>query len=248
MIERLRCLNQRQNESEKEARVNYRETMAELKALGTAQNRKIYARHGVHGKMFGVSYANQGKLKKRIKVDQGLAERLWASGNHDARVLAAMVADPGTVRSSTLDRWSRDLEGYPLTDAFSGLVARSPFALAKMKKWTKSGREFLGQTGWSVLTGIAMKDEELEDAFFEPYLARIEARIQRAENRTRHSMNNALIAIGMRNPRLEKKALAVARRIGKVVVDHGQTSCKTPDAADYIRRVKLRKKQASKRA
>lgn len=227
--------------------MNYRQTMAELKSLGTAQNRKVYERHGVAGKMFGVSYANQGRLKKRIKVDQGLAEKLWASGNHDARVLAAMIADPDAVRSSTLDEWSRDLDSYPLTDAFAGLVARSPFAHAKMRKWTRSSKEFLGQAGWNVLTGIAMKDEELPDSFFEPYLSVVEQRIHRAPSRARYSMNNALIAMGMRNPKLEKRALAVAREIGKVEVDHGQTSCKTPDAADYIRRVKSRKKQRARR-
>jgi hypothetical protein len=132
---------------DKEERVKYRETMRELKAMGTEQNRKVYARHGVHGKMFGVSYANLGKLRKRIKVDQELAEQLWASGNHDARVLAAMIADPGLVRSSTLDKWARDLDSYQLTDAFGGLVGRTAFARTKMRKWTKSNSEYLGRKG-----------------------------------------------------------------------------------------------------
>ena len=47
-------------------------------------------------------------------------------------------------------------------------------------------------------------------------------------------MNSALIGIGMRSDSLERKAIAVARRIGTVVVDHGLTGCKTPDAASYI--------------
>ena len=59
-------------------------------------------------------------------------------------------------------------------------------------------------------------------------------------------MNGALISIGMRNPGLEKKAVAAARRIGKVEVDHGETSCKTPDAVAYIRKGVERKKKAAK--
>jgi hypothetical protein len=47
-------------------------------------------------------------------------------------------------------------------------------------------------------------------------------------------MNMALIAIGVRSAGLRKLALAAAKRIGKVEVDHGDTSCKTPDAAAYI--------------
>jgi hypothetical protein len=59
-------------------------------------------------------------------------------------------------------------------------------------------------------------------------------------------MNGALISIGVRNPALEKKALAVAKKIGQVQVDHGQTSCQTPDAAEYIARTKER--QQSRKA
>ena len=77
--------------------MNVKQALAKLKALGTAQNRKVYARHGVTREAFGVSYANLGKLVREIKVDHELALGLWKSGNHDARVLATMVADPEEV-------------------------------------------------------------------------------------------------------------------------------------------------------
>jgi hypothetical protein len=57
-------------------------------------------------------------------------------------------------------------------------------------------------------------------------------------------MNGALIAIGGRNSRLEEKPLAVATVVGKVVVDHRNTNCKTPDAATCIK--KLRSRQMAK--
>ena len=39
-----------------------------------------------------------------------------------------------------------------------------------------------------------------------------------------------------KKPALKKEAIAAAGRIGKVEVDHGKTSCKTPDAAAYIKK------------
>ncbi len=222
--------------------MSYRQVMDELKAAGTAQNRKIYARHGVEGEMFGVSYANLGKMAKRLKTDQPLAERLWASGNHDARLLAAMIADPDAIRSSTLDAWARDLGNYPLTDAFAGLVAKTPFAESKLRRWTRARNEFVGQAGWTLVAILAMKADGLDDSYFERLLPEIEKKIGGAENRTRYAMNNALMAIGIRSSRLEKKAIAAARRIGPVEVDHGETSCKTPDAEPYILRARARKK------
>ena len=64
---------------------------------------------------------------------------------------------------------------------------------------------------------------------FAPLLDEIEAGIGAAPNRTRHAMNQALISIGCR-PGWMQKAIAGARRIGKVEVDYGQTSCKVNDA------------------
>ena len=70
--------------------------------------------------------------------------------------------------------------------------------------------------------------------YYVEHLKRIEAGIHSSPNWVRYAMNNALINIGVRNKTLQKRAVAAANRIGKVDVDHGATSCKTPDAASYI--------------
>lgn len=75
-----------------------------------------------------------------------------------------------------------------------------------------------------------------------PYLETIERDIHQRANRVREAMNSALIAIGMRSPALEEQALAIAAAIGKVHVDHGDTGCKTPDAAAYIHKARARQK------
>lgn len=227
--------------------MNKTDVMKTLEKMGTAQNRKVYARHGVTGKMFGVSYANQGKLTKMIKTDHDLAMSLWASGNHDARILATMIADPTKAESRLLDSWAKDLDNYVITDAFINYVGKAPLAMKKMEKWTKSKDEWTGQAGYGLLATLAMRDEELNDDYFAEYLEMIEAKIDTSKNRIRHAMNNALIAIGMRNKKLEKRAIAAAKRIGKVEVEHGETGCKTPDAIPYIKRAAARKTRTKRR-
>ncbi|MGA9770942.1 MAG: DNA alkylation repair protein [Blastocatellia bacterium] len=221
------------------------ETLAELKSLGSEQTRKTYKRHGVKGDMFGVSYASLGKLTKKIKVDHKLAEQLWATGNHDARVLATMIADPKQINDKLLEAWVKDLNAYVLTDALARLVSATPLARKKMEKWTKSGQEWISATGWQLLSFIAINDNELADDYFDDYLSLIESKIHTGKNRVRYAMNGALIAVGIRSPGLEKKALAVAKKIGVVTVDHGETGCKTPDAAEYIQKVKQKRRAAS---
>ena len=217
--------------------MNLREVCRELRRLGTDQNRKVYGRHGVREPMYGVSFADLRALKKKIETDQPLADKLWASGNHDSRVLATMIADPTEIRAIELEGWLRDLDNYVIADAFSGLVWRTPFARSKAEKWLKSRKEFIGQVGYNLLAYLAMNDEDLPNSYFEDHLKRIQADIHGSANRIRHAMNQALIAVGVRNGGLRRRAVAAARKIGKVEVDHGDTSCKTPDAVAYIKKV-----------
>jgi hypothetical protein len=100
-----------------------------------------------------------------------------------------------------------------------------------------------------LIGGLALGNNELPDEFFDPYLKLIESAIHKQKNRVRYEMNGALITIGLRNERMEKKAMEVARKIGKVIVDHGNTDCKTPDAVEYIARTKAyRNKKKAKAA
>ena len=216
--------------------------LTRLESLGTEQNRKIYRRHGVGENQFGVSYANLGKLKKAIKVDHELALALWASGNHDARVLATMIADAKRADPELLDVWARDLDCYPLADALSDLAARSPYAHEVAEAWMQSDEEWVGYTGWTTLARLAGRPSDLSDEDFERKVDAIERDIHGRKNYARHAMNSALIAIGIRDERLEQSALAAAARIGRVEVDHGETSCTTPDAAAYIRKTTERRR------
>jgi hypothetical protein len=64
---------------------------------------------------------------------------------------------------------------------------------------------------------------------------RIERTIHAAPNDGREAMSKAVVCIGCRSAGLRKSALATVARIGKVEVDHGDTACRTPDAAQRIR-------------
>ena len=114
-----------------------------------------------------------------------------------------------------------------------------------MSVWVKSSNEWIACVGWALLSRLAATDAALSNAFLADQLRTIETKLPRAKNRVRHSMNGALIAIGVRNGTLRKLALAAAKRIGRVEVDHGQTSCKTPDAASYITKTVAHRAQQS---
>ena len=210
------------------------ELMRELESLGTEQYRKTYRRHGVTGEQFGVSFAHLRRLAKRIGTDQELALELWRSGNHDARVLATLIADPRRTARHTLESWVAEMSNYVESDLLASFVGRTPHALDAIATWTASGEDLVSATGWSTLGQLALGEEEVHDDLFLAYLTAIEIELGSSPNRTRHAMNGALIAIGCRNERLRAAARPVAERIGRVEVDHGQTDCRTPEAVPYI--------------
>jgi 3-methyladenine DNA glycosylase AlkD len=220
-----------------------KEAMAALAAAGDEKTRKTYARHGVTRTMYGVSYAALEKLRKAIKVDHELAMQLWNTGNHDARVLATMVADPGQISAATLAPWMDELDHSLLMCAVSKLAGKSASALECFETWSESNNDRISASGWAVLAELSADDPDLPDSFFEKQLKTIERNIHKAGNETKYMMNGALIAIGIRNAKLEKLALKAAERIGEVEVDHGDTACKTPDATAYIKKAVARKKK-----
>jgi 3-methyladenine DNA glycosylase AlkD len=219
------------------------EVLDELQALGSEQTRATMRRHGVPEPLYGVTFGDLAGLRKRIKTNQALAQELWATGVHEARLLATMVADPRLIDQALLDQWSADLRGHVLADAFAGLVGYSPAARDCMERWIDVDDEWIGRVGWHLLSRLALNNSDLPPAYFEPYLLRIQQIIHSQKNRIKEAMNNALIAIGTRGSELESQALRVASAIGKVEVDHGQTHCKTPDARAYILKVRTRKEQ-----
>ena len=217
------------------------EVLQQLEALGTEQNRKTYKRHGARPPCFGVSFANLENLRKKIKRDHALATELWATGNFDACNLATMIADPQSMSSRELDEWAKGITSMGLGEMFARhILSKSKFARPKLEKWTASSNELLGESAFTTLACYAMENQDEPDSYFERWIEHIENGIHKAKNYVRHAMNGALIAIGMRNPRLQKIAIAAAGRIGKVEVDHGDTACQTPDAATYIKKAAAR--------
>lgn len=224
-----------------------KQTMAALKKMGTAQNRKVYARHGAGENMFGVSFANLNALRKQIGIDHTLAEQLWQTGNVDAMSLATMIADPDAFTASSADAWLRQVDYALLGSLLAGVIARSSLAPRKISKWTRSRQESTRQAGYDLLCGTLKESPDtLDDPTCGGYLQTIEEQIHASPNLARHAMNAAVIAIGVYKPALREAAIATAGRIGKVEVDHGTTGCKTPDAIASMNKAAVR--QTSKSA
>lgn len=212
------------------------ETMQALKAAATEQTRKTYLRHGYPEDTYGVKFGDLKKIARKLDGDHALAQKLWKTGNGDACTLATMIADAEEATPEELDAWVAEVKFSLIAQMLARYAAETDYAQDKADEWCASSDEFVGETGYHLLGKLALENEDLPDEYFEDHLRTIEKTIHKVKNYTRYAMNNAVIAIGVRNPKLTKLALAAAQRIGKVHVDHGNTACTTPDAAAYIQK------------
>jgi 3-methyladenine DNA glycosylase AlkD len=189
--------------------------LAELRALGSEENRAGMARFGINiDKAFGVSMAAQRPLERKYRRNHALAAELWASGFHEARILAATIEDPKLVSPKQMDAWAADINSWDICDQASMRVfARTPYVAAKVAKWAKDKREFVRRAAFATIAGYTVAAKKAPDAEFTPFLALIEEYATDERNYVRKAVSWALRQIGKRSPSLHRPALALAEKL-----------------------------------
>jgi 3-methyladenine DNA glycosylase AlkD len=195
--------------------VDAKTVLAELKALGSEEGRAGMARFGINvEKAFGVSMAASRPLARQYRRQHELAAGLWASGIHEARILAALIDDPKLVTPKQMDSWAADFNSWDLCDqACMKLFARTPHVGDKVAKWAKDEREFVRRAAFATIAGYAVHAEKAADEEFLPFLAVIEKHATDSRNFVRKAVNWALRQIGKRSPGLHGPALTLAQKL-----------------------------------
>lgn len=217
--------------------MNCADVMAELQAKGSESVKTLWKKHGAREPFFGVKIGDLKPLAKKLKGQQALALELYATGNGDAQYLAGMVADGRQMTPKQLQSWA-DKAGWRMISntIVPWVTSEHPNGLALALKWIDSPKEPVALAGWHTLGAIATTtaDEALPTGELGALLDRIARELPAARNWVRHAMNSYVIATGTYVAPLADKAIATARRIGKVEVDVGDTACVIPEAEAYI--------------
>jgi 3-methyladenine DNA glycosylase AlkD len=226
------------------------EVLDELRSMGNESTKKVLMKHGAKEPFFGVKVEDLKKIVKRVKKDHPLALELYDSGVSDAMYLAGLIADDEKMTKKDLNRWVKAAYWYMLSEyTVPWVAAGGPHGWDIAIEWIDSKQENTAAAGWTTLGCIvALKENDALDLpKLKALLARVEKTIQDQPNRVRYAMNGFVISLGGYVKPLSEAAIAAAKRIGKVPVDMGDTSCKIPDAAEYIEKMKSRGSLEKKR-
>jgi 3-methyladenine DNA glycosylase AlkD len=197
--------------------MTYEEILCEMKRHANPVNVAGMARFGINPKgTLGLSMPFLRKLAKRIGMDHALAQRLWRSGIHEARILAALVDDPVQVTPAQMERWIKDFDSWDVCDQVCGnLFDRTRYARRKAAAWAKKNPEYERRAGFALMAALAWHDKEARDEVFLGYLPVIERYAFDDRNFVRKAVNWALRNIGKRSRALNKAAIGCARRIAR---------------------------------
>ncbi|WP_088809484.1 MULTISPECIES: DNA alkylation repair protein [Listeria] len=220
--------------------MNLESVMNELAALGSEQTKKTLLRHDVNEPLFGVKIGDMKKqLVKKVKA-ANLAHALFETGNYDAQYLAGLTCDPKQLTKEDLLHWAEIANSKSIREAIvASLAAETPYATALANYWLHEAPKELESTGWSCYANYLSiaKDEEINKTEVLHLLEKVEKTIHDARNNVKYTMNNFVICTGTYYPPLLSQAESVAKNIGTVYVDMGNTACKVPVASTYIQKV-----------
>lgn len=104
-----------------------------LKKLNALPNPKAVegmTRFGINPEnTYGISIPNLRKMAKEIGKHHSIAQQLWDSGIHEARILASMIDDLNQVTENQMDAWIKDFDSWDVCDqCCMNLFSKTPIA------------------------------------------------------------------------------------------------------------------------
>lgn len=202
----------------KSATARVREVIRELESIADPSAVEGMARYGISSEnTLGIKIPVLRKTAKELGRDHGLAEALWDSGIHEARILASMVDNPHQVTREQMDRWAADFDSWDVCDQVCmNLFDKTPFAYDKCREWSTREEEFVKRAGFALVACLAWHDKEAPDEKFVELLPIIKREATDERNFVKKAINWALRHIGKRNPALNAAAIETAREISGI--------------------------------
>ncbi|MET0764320.1 MAG: DNA alkylation repair protein [Blastococcus sp.] len=191
------------------------DVLGRLRGLADPSRLPGMARYGIgNGSALGVTVAELRALAKELGRSHDLAAGLWASGIHEARILASMVEEPRRVSGRQLDDWATRFASWDLCDQVcQNLVRHTPFAWTKALEWSGRPEPFVKRAGFAVMAGLAVADKTSGDDRFEPLLRAVAERADDEHAVVRKGASWALRQIGKRSSGLHARAVETAQEL-----------------------------------
>ncbi|XKH54752.1 DNA alkylation repair protein [Citricoccus nitrophenolicus] len=196
----------------------------------------------------GVNLTKLRAVAKAVKTapasKQQLARDLWTTGDSASRLVALLICSPKKFTRDELDEMIRQARAPKVHDWLVNYVAKKSAHLEDLRlAWTEDADQLVASAGWDLISHQVYKRPEVLD--LPGLLDTIEAQMKDAPKDLQWAMNNTLAAIGIENPDLRPRALAIGERL-EVLKDYPTPpNCTSPFAPIWITEIVRRKEAAA---
>jgi len=194
--------------------MTFDDLVRELHSLANPANVAGMARFGINpANTLGISVADLRMLARGLH-DHALAQQLWDTGIHEARILAALIDIPAQVDEAQMERWALDFDSWDICDQVCfHLFDRTPYAVPKAYEWSTRPEEFVKRAAFVLMASLAVHNKKAPDELFLGFFPVIRREAGDGRNFVKKAVNWALRGIGKRNPALKQAAIDNARQI-----------------------------------
>ncbi|HVH14820.1 MAG TPA: DNA alkylation repair protein [Candidatus Angelobacter sp.] len=218
------------------------DVLGEIRRRGNPKTLSGISRFGIEtSRAFGVSVPQLRDLAKKTGRSHELAQHLWKTGIHEARILASMIDDPAEVTEDQMEKWAKEFDSWDVVDGSCGnLFDKTPFAVRKAHEWSVRPEEYVKRAGFVLMAELAVHDKKAADRTFLEFLPVIVGASLDERNFVKKAVNWALRQIGKRNMALNKAAIRTAKTIEKL--DSGSAKWIAADALRELKSPQVRSK------
>lgn len=189
--------------------------LSQLKALANPEAVAGMARFGINPeRAYGISIPTLRQMARQIGKDHQLAQQLWSSGIHEARILATFIDRPKEVTEAQMEAWVKEFDSWDVCDQCCGnLFDQTPWAYQKAIEWSARDEEFVKRAGFALMAYLAVHNKKAADEAFIQFFPLIQDGATDSRNYVKKAVNWALRQIGKRNHSLNQQAIETARQI-----------------------------------
>lgn len=192
-----------------------KEILSHLKKTGNSAVVKQMQHFGIESpKAFGNTAPQLRALQKQIGKNHKLALSLWKTKFYEARILAALIAEPEKATEELLELWVSEFDSWAVCDVCCGeLLCYTPFAIQKAFEWSSRNEEYVKRAGFVLMAAFVIHRKEFSNKIFRSFFPVIVRESTDERNFVRKAVNWALRQIGKKNISLHTSALKIAKKL-----------------------------------
>ena len=172
-----------------------------LKSKQSTENMAGMSRFGINvDNAYGVTVKVIKEIAKTLPQNHQLADELWNSGIHEARILSSLVDEYDKLTEEDLERKVLDFDSWDVCDlTCNNLFVYTPFCEKKIFEWADRDEEFVKRAAFVLIACAAVHRKDWENEKFTSFLTLVGKYINDERNFVKKAVNWALRGVGKKN-------------------------------------------------